>query len=174
MEHILFNNWDTVIRTLIIGVLAYVVLIIQLRISGKRTLTKMNSFDFVVTVAFGSTLATILLSKDVALAEGATAFALLIILQYIITWLSVRSNAVQQLVKATPTLLLYKGRFLDDEMKKARVTREEILAAIRTQGIGDMSKVDAVVMETEGSLSVIKDLATGENSVLQYVKPERP
>jgi len=82
IEHIFFNDWATLLRTLIIGVLAYVSLIFFLRISGKRTLSKMNAFDFVVTVALGSTLATVLLSKGVALAEGSLGFALLVALQF--------------------------------------------------------------------------------------------
>ena len=65
-------------------------LLLLLRVSGKRTLTRMNAFDLVVTVALGSTLATVLLTKSVALADGLVAFAVLILLQYGLTWLSVR------------------------------------------------------------------------------------
>lgn len=71
MEPMLFSGWENLLRTLVVGVLAYVSLVVFLRISGKRTLSKMNAFDLIVTVALGSTLATVLLSKDVALAEGA-------------------------------------------------------------------------------------------------------
>ncbi len=85
-----FGSWYSLLRILVVGVLAYVALIVLLRVTGKRTLSKMNAFDLVVTVALGSTLATVLLSKDVALADGVVAFALLIGLQFIITWLSVR------------------------------------------------------------------------------------
>ncbi|KFC49981.1 membrane protein, partial [Halomonas sp. SUBG004] len=80
-----FSSWESLGRTLIVGVLAYAVLIVFLRLSGNRTLSKMNAFDLIVTVALGSTLATVLLSKDVALAEGALALGLLISLQFIIT-----------------------------------------------------------------------------------------
>ena len=73
MEKIFFDNWESVSRTLIIGVIAYVALIFMLRISGKRTLSQMKEFDFIVTVALGSTLATVLLSKDVTLASGTLA-----------------------------------------------------------------------------------------------------
>ena len=72
-----FTHWFDLARVLIVGVSAYAALVFLLRISGKRTLSKMNAFDLVVTVALGSTLATILLSKDVALAEGLLALALL-------------------------------------------------------------------------------------------------
>jgi uncharacterized membrane protein YcaP (DUF421 family) len=67
-----FDGWNGLLRTLIIGILAYIAIVVLLRVTGKRTLSKMNAFDFVVTVALGSTLVTVLLSQDVALAEGVT------------------------------------------------------------------------------------------------------
>lgn len=151
-----FNGWMALARTVIVGVAAYATLVLLLRISGKRTLSKMSAFDFVVTVALGSTLATVLLSKDVALAEGATAFALLIVLQFSITWLSVRSRAISRLVKSEPRLLFHQGQFLAQAMKEERVNKEEIRQAVRSQGCMSLETVAAVVLETEGSLSVIQ------------------
>ena len=78
----LFDSWTGLGRVVLVGALAYVALVLLLRISGKRTLSKLNAFDLVVTVALGSTLATVLLSKSVALAEGVLALGLLIFLQY--------------------------------------------------------------------------------------------
>jgi len=153
----LFESWAGLGRVLLVGSLAYAVLVILLRISGKRTLTKLNAFDLVVTVALGSTLATVLLSKSVALAEGVVALALLISLQYAIAWLSVRSPGFQAVIKAEPTLLLFRGRFLAAAMKAERITREEILAAIRASGRPDAGEIAAVVLETDGSLSVLAD-----------------
>jgi len=152
---VLFDGWLTLGRTAIVGVLAYLTLVLLLRVSGKRTLSKMNAFDLVVTVALGSTLATVLLSTDVALATGVLAFALLIGLQYAITWLSVRSPTVQGFVKAEPTLLVHRGQFLSRAMKRERVTEEEILAALRGQGIAAVEDVEAVVLETDSSFSVV-------------------
>lgn len=106
-----FNGWEGLGRTLVVGVLAYAALIILLRISGKRTLSKMNAFDLIVTVAFGSTLASVLLSRDVPLSDGVMAFALLIALQFIITWVSVRSGFADNMVKAEPALLFFRGSF---------------------------------------------------------------
>lgn len=156
MDHVFINDVDGVVRTLLVGVLAYAGLILLLRISGKRTLSKMNAFDLVVTVALGSTLATILLSKDVALAEGMTAFALLIALQYVVTWSSVRVQWVQRLVAAEPTLLLHAGRFLPQAMRRMRVTEDDVRSAVRQAGLGSLAQVEAVVLETDGSLSVVK------------------
>ncbi|MCY7376749.1 MAG: hypothetical protein LH472_12385 [Pyrinomonadaceae bacterium] len=85
-----FDDWFGLIRILIVGVLAYSALIFVLLASGKRTLSKWNAFDFVVTIALGSTLATVIISKDVSFAEGVLALGLLVGLQFVITWLSVR------------------------------------------------------------------------------------
>lgn len=150
-----FDGWSSLGRVLIVGILAYVALVAILRVSGKRTLTKFNAFDLVVTVALGSTLATILLNKDVTLAEGILALSLLIYLQYVITWLSVRAPRFQHLVKAEPTLVAHEGQFLDDALRRERVTREEVEAALRSSGMSDISQAKSVILETDGSISVI-------------------
>ena len=159
-ERIFFESWAGLGRVVVIGVLAYAALVVLLRISGKRTLAKMNAFDFVVTVALGSTLATVLLSKDVALAEGVLAFAVLIGLQYLLAWLGRRSERIEALIKSEPALLLYRGRFIERAMRQERLAQIEVLAAIRKQGISDVEEVEAVVLETDGSFSVIR--RTGE------------
>lgn len=137
-----------------IGLLSYPFLILFLRISGKRTLSKMNAFDLVVTVALGSTLATILLYKKVSLAEGLTAFALLIGLQVIVAWLSVRSSKFSELIKSNPDLLYYKGSYIKSSLRKNRVLEVKVLQAARAQGISSLNEVEAVVLETDGNISL--------------------
>ena len=156
MDQFLFSGWDGLVRTLLIGILAYVLLVVFLRLTGRRTLSKMNAFDLVVTVALGSTLATILLNKNVALAEGAMAFALLIGMQFIVTWSSVRAGWVRRLVTGEPQLLLYRGDFLPDALRSARVTRDEVRAAVRAAGLPQLASAEAVVLETDGSFSVVQ------------------
>ena len=82
---VFFDSWGGLVRVALVGVLAYSALVLLLRVSGKRTLSKMNAFDLIVTVALGSTLASIITSKDVALAEGMVAFVVLIGLQFVLT-----------------------------------------------------------------------------------------
>ena len=146
-----FDNWGGLVRVLVIGVCAYVSLLVLLRGSGKRTLAKLNAFDFVVTVALGSTLATVLLSSEVALAEGVLAMAVLVGMQFVVAWLSVRSRAVEGLVKSEPTLI-YRYGFLRERMRRMRVTEDEVRQAARAAGNADLA---AVVLETDGSLSVL-------------------
>lgn len=159
---VFFGSGSDLVRILVVGVLAYVALVVLLRITGKRTLSKMNAFDLVVTVALGSTLATTLLSHDVALAEGVLAFAVLIYLQYAVTWTSVRSQRFQSWVKAEPRLIYHEGTFLEAALRRERVTHDEVLAAIRQHGAGDPSRVKSVVLETDGSMSVIVEPAKAQ------------
>ena len=141
---------------IIVGAAAYVALVLMLRVSGKRTLSKMNAFDLVVTVALGSTLATVLLSRSVPLADGLLAFGLLILLQYVITWLSVRSGSFQDLIKAAPTDLVRDGQYLEKSMRET--ARDSGRDRSRTQTAWHCplwATQKSVTLETDGSLSVV-------------------
>lgn len=165
-----FDSWSDLLRILLVGVSAYVGLIVILRATGKRTLSKMNAFDLVVTVALGSTLASGLLDSSVSLSESLMAFALLTGLQYLIAFASVRSARVSNLVKAEPSLLAWQGRLLHDAMRRERVTRDEILAAVRGQGRASLASVHAVILETDGSFSVIGPPEDGIADALHHVR----
>lgn len=168
MDKIFFDNWESVFRTLIIGVIAYVALIFMLRISGKRTLSQMKEFDFIVTVALGSTLATVLLSKDVTLASGTLAMALLILLQYILATASVHSRRFAKFITSEPTLIFYEGAFLDSALKKERITEDEVRSVLRSQQISSLKEVKAVVLESNGQLSVLRNGSTEDASSSLY------
>ncbi|MBG6075797.1 DUF421 domain-containing protein [Polaromonas sp. CG_9.11] len=150
-----FDGWQGIARVVVIGLSAYAALIALLRISGKRTLSKLNAFDLVVTVALGSTFATVLLSKEVALAEGIAAFAVLIFGQYAVARLSARYGAVRRAVKSEPRVLLYRGRLLNDAMRQERVTADEIESVVRGAGLGALEQAGVVVLETDGSFHVL-------------------
>src|SRR5690349_19324476 len=104
-----FDTWYDILRIGVVGTVAYAGLVLFLRTTGKRTLSKMNAFDLVVTVAFGSTFASAILSSDVSVSEALVAFALLCALQFAVAFLSLRSERFQRLIKAQPTLLFYRG-----------------------------------------------------------------
>lgn len=170
MEHLFFENWQSIVRTTVITILAYAGLVAMLRISGKRTLSKMNAFDFIVTVALGSSLATVALNKSVPLLDGLLEFALLISLQAVITSLSVRYPRFQRMIATQPTLLFYNGQPYDSVLKKERITMDEVRAAVRQQGLASMDDVAAVVLETAGELTVIKKMEKGDAGALADVE----
>lgn len=152
----LFDDLQGLARVAIISLLAYGALILVLRLAGKRALAKLNAFDLVVTVAFGSTLATVLLTSNVAFLEGLLAFAMLALLQWSVSRLSIGSPAFRRLIRSQPRLLLENGHFLEAAMADERITADEIEAVVRAAGIGRLDEVGAVVLETDGTLSVIR------------------
>jgi uncharacterized membrane protein YcaP (DUF421 family) len=150
-----FHSWSGILQVALSAVLIYIVLIVLLRTSGKRTLSKMNMFDFIITIALGSTFASIITSKSLALIEGIVAVVLLIYMQYAVSWLAVRFKSFQELIKGHPRLLYYNNEFIEKALKDERVSKEDVYMVIRSSGYATLEEVYAVVLETDGSLSTI-------------------
>ena len=153
-------------RVLLLGPLTYVWLILVLRVSGKRTLAQLNAFDFIVTVALGSTLATVVLSKSVAWVEGALVLGLLALLQFVAAWMSTRVAFARRMLTSEATVLLRDGQMIAAAMGKERITEHSVREAVRSAGIGGLELVAAVVLETNGTLSVIAMAQAGTRSAL--------
>ncbi|WP_066288353.1 DUF421 domain-containing protein [Arthrobacter sp. B6] len=165
-----FDSWAEILRVLVIGSVSYASLVVVLRVSGKRTLGQLNAFDFIVTVAFGSTLATILLSSDVAFFEGLTALALLAALQFVVAWASAHVPGTRAAVTARPVALVVSGELQHAQLRRNRLSESEVLQAVRSTGAGDLSDVAVVVLETNGSISVIPLSKLGNGSALKGVQ----
>lgn len=151
----LFESWSGLLRVAGVAAVSFAFLVLLLRTTGKRVLSKMNLFDFVITVALGSTLASVVVSKQVPLAEGLVALATLAGLQVLVSWLSVKSEKVEKAVKSNPRLLYFQGEFLNDAMEAERVNHAEILQAVRSEGHRSFEDVYAVILETNGKFSVL-------------------
>lgn len=153
---IFFKSWDSIIRLVISSLVVYPFIIIALRIYGKRSLSKLNMFDFIVTLALGSIFASTVVSENVTVIDGILTFVLFLSAQYIVTRLALAIPMFDKIIKSEPTIVFQNGEFLEDYMRDVRVTKEEILYAIRQSGIGCLNDVDAVVMETNGMMSVLQ------------------
>ncbi|WP_226063167.1 DUF421 domain-containing protein [Kaistella polysaccharea] len=170
MNKIFFDTWEGLVSVAVTTILAYIILIFILRISGKRTLAKMNAFDFVVTIALGSILASVILNKSVPLVEGLLAAALLIGLQFCITYISVRSKKFKQKISSTPTLLYYKDEMLYDALKKERIAIGEINKSVREAGHADFEKINAIILEATGDITIISEEIKKEHEAMDDVE----
>jgi uncharacterized membrane protein YcaP (DUF421 family) len=155
-RRLFFDNLASTGRVLLAAVIAYFALVAMLRVSGKRTLSKLNAFDLVVTVALGSTLSTVTLDRKVPLLDGVAALAALIVLQYVVAFAATRSARADKVVKSEPRVLFYRGEFAREAMRDERITEGAILAAVRQARASDLDHVEAVVLESSGDLSVIR------------------
>lgn len=157
----LYSGWKPLARLLVVGTAMYVALVVFLRLSRSRTLASMNAFDFVVTVAIGSAFGRALTAKTVALAEAVAALGLLVVLQYAVTRLQVRWPSFGRAVTNPPALLYFRGEFLTDEMRRQRVAESELRSAVRKERYGSIDAVDAIVLESNGELSVVRSVEDG-------------
>jgi uncharacterized membrane protein YcaP (DUF421 family) len=164
---IFFSGWEPILRTAVIAILAYPAMLLMVRISGHRTLAQLNAFDLIVTVALGSTLASVITTRDVALAQGLLAFLLLILMQYALAWSARSSSKLERYLNGEPVLLFCRGSLLSKAMNRARITEEEIKSALRSEGKASLDDVEAVILETNGNLSVV---AKSEKNQLWAIK----
>jgi uncharacterized membrane protein YcaP (DUF421 family) len=169
MDTVFFKDWESIRHAAIATILAFIILFLFVRISGKRTLTKLNAFDFVVTVALGSTLAYMMLAM-VSLAEGTIVLFLIILMQYVFAWGARCSRTMEKLINSVPTLVFYEGRFIEQAMRREAVTKDEIYSAIRETGSEYLSDIKAVVMELNGQLSVVKKTEGSGTSSLENIQ----
>lgn len=168
--HTFFSSWDTLRHVVLVAILGYASLLLMMRISGKRSLAKMNVFDFVVVVALGSILANAITMPTTSLADAAAGFAVLLGIKFLIALVTQNSSRLETIVNGRPTLLLHRGRVLQDQVDGERVTMEELRAAARAAGVGRFEDIDAIVLETHGQFTVLREVPRSGKSTLKDVK----
>lgn len=154
MVHKLFDGWHGVLQAALAAALVYVGLVVLLRVSGKRTLSQLNAFDFVVTVALGSTVASTILSSSVSVVEGLAALAVLVGLQWGVATATTRLPPLRKVVTNEPALIVCDGRILEGALDRERISPSELEQALREHGLEHAEQAEVVVLETNGNLSV--------------------
>jgi uncharacterized membrane protein YcaP (DUF421 family) len=132
----------------------YISVIVFTRLAGKRSFSKMSSFDFAMTVAIGSILATVILSSQTTLAEGMVGLGIVYILQIGVALLR-RFKPIQNAVDNQPMLLMDNGEILEDNLRKARVSHSDLRSKLREANVLKLAQVRAVVFEATGDISVL-------------------
>ena len=149
------SSWTELVRVVVVSAIVYAFVIVSLRIVGKRTASQMNNFDWIVTVAMGAITGSTILSQSISLVEGLLAVLTLLVLQFLVTRATVEWAWFQKAVQAGPRLLYYEGIPLHDALKRERITMGEVTHAARDAGHRSLSEVSAVVLEADGTLSVL-------------------
>lgn len=170
LDTILFDGWKSVLRIAIMCMLAYPFLIVLLRFFGKRSLSNVNIFDFVITVTYGATLGSIITSDKMSFADGVVVLFMLTLLQYIVSKLSVNSKGFADLIKSNPSFIYHDGKFYEKSMHKHRIRKDDLRGKVRQQGLSSFEQVEAIVLEGDGSLSIIKKGDTQSKDALEGVE----
>lgn len=147
------TTWSQVGLVALSTIGIYVAVIIVTRVHGLRTFSKMSSFDFAATVAVGSIMASIAVT-NASLVNGAVALVVMHLAQKLIASNRFRSS-VRDLVDNRPVLLMLDGEFLDDALDAVDITRHDVIAKLRENGVTTIANVATVVAETTGDISVL-------------------
>ena len=123
----------------------------------------------IVTVALGSSFAKGVLSKDIAVTQAVAGFVLLIALQYVVGLAARRSRHVLRIANPAPVLLAFNGELREDAMRKNRVTRADISKALRSSGIPALEDAGVVILEPDGTFSVLGRFDPKKGSALEDV-----
>ncbi|AFZ66168.1 DUF421 domain-containing protein [Deinococcus peraridilitoris] len=151
-----FSGWQPLGRIVVVGTLLFLSVVLLLRITGNRTLSSLNTFDFIVTVAVGAVFGRALTAKDLSLSEALAAIVLLIGLQYLLSLLKFHFKSFSKAITSEPVVLYSHGTLRQKAMRRERITEDDILAAVRAQGHTTLEEIDTVVLEATGNMSVFE------------------
>lgn len=140
----------------------YAHIVLLMRIAGKRSLSEMTTFDFITNISIGSILPSAIVTRGIAFWTGLAVLTTLVGLQYAVTLAASRSRRFEELVTNPPRLLYYDGDFIEDNMRAERVSRQQLRSKLRERGYTRMAGIDAIVLETSGSLSVLQSQGDGD------------
>jgi uncharacterized membrane protein YcaP (DUF421 family) len=144
----------SIIAIVLTAIGIYIATILFTRLAGKRSFSKMSSFDFAMTVAIGSIIATTVLSKSVSLLQGVVGLAAVYVLQFSVAMMR-RFKFVQKLIDNEPLLLMDGKEILHNNLKKARVTEADLRSKLREANVLELSQVRAVIFECTGDIAVL-------------------
>jgi uncharacterized membrane protein YcaP (DUF421 family) len=139
------------IRTLAV----YLVVLIGLRLSGKREIGQMTVFDLVVLLLIANAVQNAMVGPDTSLIGGILAAVVLLVANAIVANLRLRWPRLRRLVEGTPTLLALHGEVIPQHMRREGIDEESLLAALREHGVAEISEVEMAVLEIDGSISVV-------------------
>lgn len=150
----ILTSFQSVLMVILSTLGIYFALILFTRLAGVRTFSKMSSFDFAVTVAIGSLIASTILTESPPLFQAIVAMGALFVIQISIASFR-ETSLVRNLVDNKPILLMRGAEILEPNMRKAKVTKEDLLGKLREANVTQFSQIKAVVMETTGDISVL-------------------
>jgi len=137
--------------------------LLSVRILGLRSFSKMSSYDFVMTVAVGSLMASTLVAATPSLAQGLAGLAALFTLQYLVARARLAGGDLKEALDNEPLLLMESGRMIHENMEAAKVTEDDLIAKLRESNVLQPSEVRAVVLETTGDISVLHGPPDGQD-----------
>ncbi len=137
------------------SVVVYAFLLVAFRITGKRQVGQLTPFDLVVLLVISNVVQNALIGDDNSLGGGLLGAATILVVNYLVVEVSYRSKWARRLLEARPTMLVHNGQVLHENLRRERLTFDDLQAALRRNGVADPEQVRFAVLEENGGVSVV-------------------
>ena len=137
------------------AIAVYVFIIAAIRLFGKKELAQLSVIDLVFILLISNAVQNAMVGDDTTLLGGLSAAAGLFVLNFVLKKFLFKHRGISKFIQGEPVMLIYKGKLKKKELEEVDISMEELEAAIRKQGVAEISRVDLAVLEIDGSISVI-------------------
>src|SRR3954464_2597413 len=149
-------NWHTLLEIALRSGIVYLVVIVGIRLSGKREVGQMTPFDLTLLLLLSNSVQNAMTGPDTSLMGGATAALVLLTLNFLLAEVSGLNRGFRKMIQGSPTLLIHNGECITPHMAKEHISMDELNRALREHGIGCIEDAALAVLEVDGSISVLK------------------
>ncbi len=154
MHELLTNNYIRIIGSTLA---VYLFIVIAIRIFGKKELAQLSVIDLVFILLISNAVQNSMVGPDSSLSGGLVAATTLFVVNYMLKYLQYRFPQFGKIVQGDATMLVYQGKILDEHMRRAKISTDELMEAVREHGVKSVKDVDLAIMEVDGSISVLSD-----------------
>ncbi len=164
----MLTSWHTVLEIALRTSVVYVLVLIGIRLTGKREVGQMTPFDLTLLLLLSNSVQNAMTGPDTSLAGGAVAALILLTLNFLLAELSGLNRRFRKMVQGSPTLLVHNGECITPHLAKEHVSMDELNRALREHGVACISDAALAVLEVDGSISVLK-----YDDVPDQVRPQK-
>lgn len=164
----MLTSWHTVLAIMARTSVIYVLVLIGIRLTGKREVGQMTPFDLTLLLLLSNSVQNAMTGPDTSLLGGVVAAGILLILNYVLAEVSGMNRRFRSVIQGSPTLLIHNGQLITAHCAKEHVSPDEVQRALREHGVANTSEVALAVLEVDGSISVLK-----YDDVPGHLKPQK-
>ncbi len=152
----MLTGWHTVLEIAGRTGAVYLLVLVGLRLTGKREVGQMTPFDLTLLLLLSNSVQNAMTGPDTSLLGGVTAAAVLLMMNFVVGQISGKSRRFRKAIEGTPTILVHNGDIIQLHMARECISTDELHRALREHGVDDINDVALAVLEVDGSISVLK------------------
>src|SRR6266481_5865135 len=152
----MLTSWHTVLEIVLRTTVIYVLVLLGIRLTGKREVGQMTPFDLTLLLLLSNSVQNAMTGPDTSLVGGVVAALVLLVLNYLLAEYSGMNRRFRKLIQGSPTLLVHNGECIASHIVKEHISMDELNRALREHGVGSVKEAALAVLEVDGAISVLK------------------